>query len=242
MKRLSINVDHVATLRQARKGREPDPVFAAVLAELAGADGIIVHLREDRRHIQDRDLEELKKIVKTKLNLEMANAQEIIRTALLIKPDMVTLVPERREELTTEGGLEVNLNQDAIATSIRTFHEGGILVSLFINPDLDQVKAAHRIQADIVEIHTGVYSDTVGVKEVEKELGRVINAAKLADKLGLKVHAGHGLNYRNVKQIAAIEEIEELSIGHSIISRAVLVGMERAVREMRELILLASGK
>jgi len=242
MKRLSINVDHVATLRQARKGREPDPVFAAVLAELAGADGIIVHLREDRRHIQDRDLEELKKIVKTKLNLEMANAQEIIRTALLIKPDMVTLVPERREELTTEGGLEVNLNQDAIATSIRTFHEGGILVSLFINPDLDQVKAAHRIQADIVEIHTGVYSDTVGVKEVEKELGRVINAAKLADKLGLKVHAGHGLNYRNVKQIAAIEEIEELSIGHSIISRAVLVGMERAVKEMRELILLASGK
>lgn len=242
MKRLSINVDHVATLRQARKGREPDPVFAAVLAELAGADGIIVHLREDRRHIQDRDLEGLKKIVKTKLNLEMANAQEIIRTALLIKPDMVTLVPERREELTTEGGLEVNLNQDAIATSIRTFHEGGILVSLFINPDLDQVKAAHRIQADIVEIHTGVYSDTVGVKEVEKELGRVINAAKLADKLGLKVHAGHGLNYRNVKQIAAIEEIEELSIGHSIISRAVLVGMERAVKEMRELILLASGK
>lgn len=242
MKRLSINVDHVATLRQARKGREPDPVFAAVLAELAGADGIIVHLREDRRHIQDRDLEGLKKIVKTKLNLEMANAQEIIRTALLIKPDMVTLVPERREELTTEGGLEVNLNQDAIATSIRTFHEGGILVSLFINPDLDQVKAAHRIQADIVEIHTGVYSDTVGVNEVEKELGRVINAAKLADKLGLKVHAGHGLNYRNVKQIAAIEEIEELSIGHSIISRAVLVGMERAVKEMRELILLASGK
>ncbi|MCX5867805.1 MAG: pyridoxine 5'-phosphate synthase [Proteobacteria bacterium] len=242
MKRLSINVDHVATLRQARKGREPDPVFAAVLAELAGADGIIVHLREDRRHIQDRDLEELKKIVKTKLNLEMANAQEIIRTALFIKPDMVTLVPERREELTTEGGLEVNLNQDAIATSIRTFHEGGILVSLFINPDLDQVKAAHRIQADIVEIHTGVYSDTVGVKEVEKELGRVINAAKLADKLGLKVHAGHGLNYQNVQRITAIEEIEELSVGHSIISRAVLVGMERAVREMRDLIQLASGK
>jgi len=236
MKRLSINVDHVATLRQSRKGREPDPVFAAVLAELAGADGIIVHLREDRRHIQDRDLEELKKIVKSKLNLEMANTQEIIRTALLIKPDMVTLVPERREELTTEGGLEVYLNQDAIATSIRTFHEGGILVSLFINPDLDQVKAAHRIQADIVEIHTGVYSDTVGVKEVERELGRVINAAKLADKLGLKVHAGHGLNYQNVQRIAAIEEIEELSIGHSIISRAVLVGMERAVREMRDLI------
>lgn len=236
MKRLSINVDHVATLRQARKGREPDPVFAAVLAELAGADGIIVHLREDRRHIQDRDLEELKKIVKSQLNLEMANTQEIIRTALLIRPDMVTLVPERREELTTEGGLEVNLNQDAIATSIRTFHEGGILVSLFINPDLDQVKAAHRIQADIVEIHTGVYSDTVGAKEVEKELGRVLNAAKMAFKLGMKVHAGHGLNYQNVQRIAAIEEIEELSIGHSIISRAILVGMERAVREMRDLI------
>ncbi|MCX5858497.1 MAG: pyridoxine 5'-phosphate synthase [Proteobacteria bacterium] len=239
MKRLSINVDHIATLRQSRKGREPDPVFAAVLAELAGADGIIVHLREDRRHIQDRDLEELKKIVKTRLNLEMANTQEIIRTALLIRPDMVTLVPERREELTTEGGLEVNLNQDAIASSIRTFHEGGILVSLFINPDLDQVKSAHRIQADIVEIHTGVYSDTIGVKEVEKELGRVINAAKMAIKLGLKVHAGHGLNYQNVQRIAAIEEIEELSIGHSIISRAVLVGMERAVREMRDLIRLA---
>jgi len=242
MKRLSINVDHVATLRQARKGREPDPVFAAVLAELAGADGIIVHLREDRRHIQDRDLEELKKIVKSQLNLEMANTQEIIRTALLIRPDMVTLVPERREELTTEGGLEVNLNQDAIATSIRTFHEGGILVSLFINPDLDQVKAAHRIQADIVEIHTGVYSDTVGAKEVEKELGRVINAAKMAFKLGMKVHAGHGLNYQNVQRIAAIEEIEELSIGHSIISRAILVGMERAVREMRDLIREVSTK
>lgn len=239
MKRLSINVDHIATLRQSRKGREPDPVFAAVLAELAGADGIIVHLREDRRHIQDRDLEELKKIVKTRLNLEMANTQEIIRTALLIRPDMVTLVPERREELTTEGGLEVNLNQDAIASSIRTFHEGGILVSLFINPDLDQVKSAHRIQADIVEIHTGVYSDTIGAKEVEKELGRVINAAKMAFKLGLKVHAGHGLNYQNVQRIAAIEEIEELSIGHSIVSRAVLVGMERAVREMRDLIRLA---
>ena len=242
MKRLSINVDHVATLRQARKGREPDPVFAAVLAELAGADGIIVHLREDRRHIQDRDLEELKKIVKSQLNLEMANTQEIIRTALLIRPDMVTLVPERREELTTEGGLEVNLNQDAIATSIRTFHEGGILVSLFINPDLDQVKSAHRIQADIVEIHTGVYSDTVGAKEVEKELGRVINAAKMAFKLGMKVHAGHGLNYQNVQRIAAIEEIEELSIGHSIISRAILVGMERAVREMRDLIREVSTK
>ncbi len=242
MKRLSINVDHVATLRQARKGREPDPVFAAVLAELAGADGIIVHLREDRRHIQDRDLEELKKIVKSQLNLEMANTQEIIRTALLIRPDMVTLVPERREELTTEGGLEVNLNQDAIASSIRTFHEGSILVSLFINPDLDQVKAAHRIQADIVEIHTGVYSDTVGAKEVEKELGRVINAAKMAFKLGMKVHAGHGLNYQNVQRIAAIEEIEELSIGHSIISRAILVGMERAVREMRDLIREVSTK
>ncbi|MDD5224797.1 MAG: pyridoxine 5'-phosphate synthase [bacterium] len=239
MKRLSINVDHIATLRQSRKGREPDPVFAAVLAELAGADGIIVHLREDRRHIQDRDLEELKKIVKTRLNLEMANTQEIIRTALMIRPDMVTLVPERREELTTEGGLEVNLNQDAIASSIRTFHEGGILVSLFINPDLDQVKAAHRIQADIVEIHTGVYSDAIGVKDTEKELGRVINAAKMAFKLGMKVHAGHGLNYQNVQRVSAIEEVEELSIGHSIISRAVLVGMERAVREMRDLIRLA---
>ena len=241
MKRLSINVDHVATLRQARRGVEPDPVYAAVLAELAGADGIIVHLREDRRHIQDRDLEELRKIVKTRLNLEMANAQEIIRIALYTKPDLVTLVPERREELTTEGGLEVNLNQEATASSIRMFHEGEIPVSLFINPDLDQVKAAQRVGADCVEIHTGLYSEARDPKSIDRELSRIINAVKLAGKLGLKVNAGHGLDYQNVKAIAAIEEIEELSIGHSVISRAVLVGIERAVREMRELIQKASA-
>ena len=236
MKRLSVNVDHVATLRQARLGKEPDPVYAAVLAELAGADGIIVHLREDRRHIQDRDLEELRKIIKTRLNLEMANNQEIIRVALYTKPDLVTLVPERREELTTEGGLEVNLNQEAIASTIRMFHEGVIPVSLFINPDLDQVKAAQRVGADCVEIHTGLYAEANDPRSVDRELGRIINTVKLADKLGLTVNAGHGLNYQNVKSIASIEEIEELSIGHSIVARAILVGMERAVREMRELI------
>ncbi len=236
MTRLGVNVDHVATVREARKTQYPDPVTAATIAELAGADGIIVHLREDRRHIQDRDLEILRKTVETKLNLEMAATQEMIKTTLDIKPDMVTLVPERREELTTEGGLEVSLNLEAFKKYVHLLQEAEQVISLFIDPDLDQVKAAHRVGADYIEIHTGRYSEARNRTQVEEEFTKIINAVKMAEKLGLGINAGHGLNYRNVERIAAIKEIEELNIGHSIIARAVLVGLEQAVREMKELI------
>jgi len=236
MTRLGVNVDHVATVREARKTQYPDPVTAATIAELAGADGIIVHLREDRRHIQDRDLEILRKTVETKLNLEMAATQEMIKTTLDIKPDMVTLVPERREELTTEGGLEVSLNLEAFKKYVHLLQEAEQVISLFIDPDLDQVNAAHRVGADYIEIHTGRYSEARNRTQVEEEFTKIINAVKMAEKLGLGINAGHGLNYRNVERIAAIKEIEELNIGHSIIARAVLVGLEQAVREMKELI------
>lgn len=236
MTRLGVNVDHVATVREARKTQYPDPVTAATIAELAGADGIIVHLREDRRHIQDRDLEILRKTVETKLNLEMAATQEMIKTTLDIKPDMVTLVPERREELTTEGGLEVSLNLEAFKKYVHLLQEAEQVISLFIDPDLDQVKAAHRVGADYIEIHTGRYSEARSRTQVEEEFTKIINAVKMAEKLGLGINAGHGLNYRNVGRIASIKEIEELNIGHSIIARAVLVGLEQAVREMKELI------
>ncbi len=236
MTRLGVNVDHVATVREARRTKYPDPVTAATIAELAGADGIIVHLREDRRHIQDRDLEILRKTVETKLNLEMAATQEMIKTALDIKPDMVTLVPERREELTTEGGLEVSLNLEAFKKYVHLLQEAELMVSLFIDPDLDQVKAAHRVGADYIEIHTGRYSEVRSRTQMEEEFTKIINAVKMAEKLGLGINAGHGLNYQNVGRIASIKEIEELNIGHSIIARAVLVGLEQAVREMKELI------
>ena len=236
MTRLGVNVDHVATVREARKTQYPDPVTAATIAELAGADGIIVHLREDRRHIQDRDLEILRKTVETKLNLEMAATQEMIKTTLDIKPDMVTLVPERREELTTEGGLEVSLNLEAFKKYVHLLQEAEQVISLFIDPDLDQVKAAHRVGADYIEIHTGRYSEARSRTQVEEEFTKIINAVKMAEKLGLGINAGHGLNYRNVGRIASIKEIEELNIGHSIIARAVLVGLDQAVREMKELI------
>ncbi|UCD85071.1 MAG: pyridoxine 5'-phosphate synthase [Deltaproteobacteria bacterium] len=236
MTKLGVNVDHVATVREARKTQYPDPVTAAAIAELAGADGIIVHLREDRRHIQDRDLEILRKTVETKLNLEMAATQDMIKIALDIKPDMITLVPERREELTTEGGLEVGLNLEAFKKYVHLLQEAELVVSLFIDPDLDQVKAAHRVGADYIEIHTGRYSEARSRAQVEEEFTKILNAVKMAEKLGLGINAGHGLNYRNVTRIAAIREIEELNIGHSIIARAVLVGLEQAVREMKELI------
>ncbi len=236
MTRLGVNVDHVATVREARRTKYPDPVTAATIAELAGADGIIVHLREDRRHIQDRDLEILRKTVETKLNLEMAATQEMIKTALDIKPDMVTLVPERREELTTEGGLEVSLNLEAFKKYVHLLQEAELMVSLFIDPDLDQVKAAHRVGADYIEIHTGRYSEVRSRTQMEEEFTKIINAVKMAEKLGLGINAGHGLNYQNVGRIASIKEIEELNIGQSIIARAVLVGLEQAVREMKELI------
>ena len=236
MARLGVNIDHIATLRQARGGREPDPLMAAGLVQLAGADGLVVHLREDRRHIQDRDFTLLKEIAHTKLNLEMAAEESIAKIALNVKPDMATLVPERRQELTTEGGLAVTEHRDRIHTMIQMLHDGGIPVSLFIDPDVNQVRAAHKLHADYVELHTGRYANTRRLKEEQAELEALTQAAKLAYKLGLGVSAGHGLNYHNVKPLTHIPEIVEFNIGHSIIAHAVFVGLERAVREMKELV------
>ncbi len=229
---LCVNVDHIATIRQARRAREPDPAQAAVLAELAGASGITAHLREDRRHIQDRDVEVLRRLVKTKLNLEMAATEEMVRLALALKPDMATLVPERRQELTTEGGLDVRGQVETIGKAVHALQEGGILVSLFVDPDQDQVSAAARADADLIELHTGAYAEAGDRRAQQGEMARLIKAATLARELGLRVNAGHGLNYLNVGPVAAIPEVEELNIGHSIIARAALVGIERAVREM----------
>jgi pyridoxine 5-phosphate synthase len=234
--RLSVNIDHIATIRQARRGSEPDPVAAAVLAELAGAEGIIAHLREDRRHVQDRDLRLLRETVQTKLNLEMAATREMQRIALEVKPEITTLVPEKREELTTEGGLEVALRTDFMRSYISRLQQGGIVVSLFIDPDDKQIAAAKKTGADWVEIHTGAYANAKTDRDRGREFEKITDAAKLAGSLGLRVGAGHGLNYVNVRKIARIPEVEELNIGHSIISRAALVGMERAVREMKALI------
>jgi pyridoxine 5-phosphate synthase len=237
--RLGVNVDHVATLRQSRRTSYPDPVQAAMLAELAGADQITIHLREDRRHIQERDLQIMRKTVQTRLNLEMAATQEMVKIAYEAKPDVCTLVPERREELTTEGGLDVAGNRDAIRKVVKTLKDAEIGVSLFIDPDVDQVRAAHRVEADVVEIHTGRYCDARLAQDRRRELARVIDATKAAAKLGIQVAAGHGLNYQNVLPVAAISEIEEFNIGHAIIGHAIMVGMERAVREMK--VLLARG-
>jgi len=234
--RLSVNIDHIATLRQARRGVEPDPVAAAILAELAGADGIIAHLREDRRHVQDRDLRLLRETVQTKLNLEMASTDEMQRIALEVKPDLTTLVPEKREELTTEGGLEVASRIDFMKAYISRLQQGGIIVSLFVDPDEKQIAAAKRSGADWVEIHTGAYANARSRSACEDELAKIAEAAKLAASLGMRVGAGHGLNYINVQDIALLPEMEELNIGHSIISRAALVGLERAVREMKALV------
>jgi pyridoxine 5-phosphate synthase len=236
MPRLSVNIDHIATIRQARKGIEPDPVAAAVIAELAGADGIIVHLREDRRHIQDRDLKLLREIVQTKLNLEMAATEEMKRIAIHAKPDIATLVPEKREELTTEGGLEVASRISSLMEYIAHLKQGGINVSLFIDPDEKQINASKRAGADWVEIHTGAYANARAGKDRERELLKIVESARIAASLGLRVGAGHGLNYVNVQRIAHIPEVEELNIGHSIISRASLVGLERAVKEMKQIL------
>jgi len=234
--KLAVNVDHVATLRQARGGSEPDPVSAAAIAELAGADGIIVHLREDRRHIQDRDLKLLRHTVKTRLNLEMAATDEMVAIALSVKPDVCTFVPEKRQELTTEGGLDVRANLNTIEKAIARLQEAGIAVSLFIDPDPDQIKASNKIEADYVEIHTGAFSEAKDWKSQKQELIKIENAVKLSTKLGMGVSAGHGLNYFNVKKVAALGGIEEFNIGHSIMSRAVFVGLDRAVRDMVELL------
>lgn len=236
MIRLGVNVDHVATIRQARGGREPDPVTAAALAELAGAEGITVHLREDRRHIQDRDVELLRKTVQTRLNLEMAATDEMVGIALKILPDCVTLVPERRKELTTEGGLDVSHYRHLVKRQTDLLRQGGIAVSLFVDPDLEQIKAAHRAGADFIEIHTGAYCAAVAPQARKAELAKIESAVRVGRKLGMGVNAGHGLNYGNVRTVAALGGIEEFNIGHSIISRAVLVGMERAVREMAALL------
>ena len=236
MTKLGVNVDHIATIRQARKVQEPDPVAAAVLAELAEADGITIHLRADRRHIQERDVRVLRDVVKTKLNLEMAATQEMLKIALTVKPNCSTLVPERREEVTTEGGLDILLNQSIIKKAVMMLKDAGIEVSIFVDADNQQIKASLQVQADAVEINTGGYAEAAHEKEAGEELEKIVNAARFARKIGLRVLAGHGLNYKNVIPIAKIPEIEELNIGHSIVSRAVLVGMERAVREMKELL------
>lgn len=236
MSKLGVNVDHVATVRQARGVSEPDPVAAAILSELAGADGITVHLREDRRHIQPRDVDMLRRTIKTRLNLEMAPTDEMVGVALKVLPDCVTLVPEKREELTTEGGLDVSLNRHLIKKQVDLLRQGGIVVSLFVDPDIDQIKMSHRVGADYIEIHTGNYCDAKNQELQKVELAKIETAVKAARKLGLGVNAGHGLNYQNIRPVVAIGGIEEFNIGHSIVSRAVLVGMERAVREMATLV------
>jgi pyridoxine 5-phosphate synthase len=234
---LAVNIDHVATLRNTREGVSyPDPVAAAVLAELAGVDGIVIHLREDRRHIQDRDLKILRKIVQTKLILEMASTDEMVGIALDIKPDLVTLVPERREELTTEGGLDLIVHKNAVTETVGTLQNSGIPASIFIDPDPDQIKLAHRIDTTMVEIHTGTFCEAKTYKKRNQAFSNIVDAAKLAHKLRIGVNAGHGLCYNTIKAFKGLHEIDEFSIGHSIVSRAVLVGMERAVKEMLALI------
>ena len=230
--RLAINIDHIATIRQARGGNEPDSVVAAELCERAGAEGIVCHLREDRRHIHDRDVRRLRETVKTKLDLEMAATEEIIRIALDVKPELVTLVPEKRQELTTESGIDVVGNKKHLEDVVNTFHRNNILVSLFVDPLQTQVEASKDIGSDMIEIHTGEYAEARSEREVNEELEKIRQMARLGKQLGLGVNGGHGLNYVNVQPIAAIEDIDELSIGHAIISRAVFVGIERAVSEM----------
>ncbi len=236
MRRLEVNVDHVATLRQARLIDEPDPVTAAALAELAGADGIIVHLREDRRHIQDRDLRLLRQTVKTRLNLEMAATEEMLGIASEVKPDLVTLVPEKRQELTTEGGLRVADNLAYIKDYLYQLKGVRIKASLFIDPDARQIEAAKEAGAQWVELHSGTYADAKKETDAARLFAELLQAARLARSLGLRVKCGHGLNYRNIKRFQGLDEVEEFSIGHSIMARAILVGVERAVREMVELI------
>jgi len=238
--RLGVNVDHVATVRQARRAQVPDPVEAALLAEKAGADGITVHLREDRRHIQERDVELLRERLKTKLNLEMAVTLAMVAFAENLRPDDACFVPEKREELTTEGGLDIVAHRRKIQDSVKRLQDRGIHVSLFVDPEEKQIETSKEVGADAVEVHTGTYCNAAGA-EREKERRTVASAVSLAYRLGLEVHAGHGLDYENVLPIAGIHEIVELNIGHSIIARAVVVGIEQAVREMKALLKKARG-
>ncbi|HEX2867867.1 MAG TPA: pyridoxine 5'-phosphate synthase [Ignavibacteriales bacterium] len=234
--RFCLNVDHIATLRNARGENQPDPVTVALIAEQAGIDGIVVHLREDRRHINERDLRLLRELVTTKLDLEMAAVPEIINIACDVQPELATLVPEKRLELTTEGGLNVIDNIEQISQAIRQLHEAGIAVSLFIEPDINQINAAAEIGADIIEIHTGHYANAATEDEQLDELERVRIAAKQAKKLGLGVNAGHGLDYQNIKQFIEVMDIDEVSIGHAVIARAVVVGIKEAVEEMKRIL------
>lgn len=233
MPTLGVNIDHVATIRQARRTVEPDPIAAAVLAELAGADGITAHLREDRRHMQDRDLRLLRETVRTHLNLEMAATDEMVNIALAIKPDYVTLVPERREEVTTEGGLDVLGQLDRLDRVVDKLQSAGIPVSLFIDAEPAQIEASAKVRAKFIELHTGRYAEAKDEASHHRELEYLATGCKLALEAGLRVNAGHGLTYWNVHPIACLPGMEELNIGHTIISRAVLVGMERAIREMK---------
>jgi len=236
MAKLGVNIDHVATLRQARGTRYPDPVAAAASAEAAGADQITVHLREDRRHIQDVDVRILRRSIQTELNLEMAATDPMVDFAIDLKPDSVTFVPEKRKELTTEGGLDLKKNKKKLTQQIPLLLKKGIRVSLFIDPDEEQVKIASELKSDAVEIHTGRYADAKSGEEIQNELRRIILAARKGKETGLWVAAGHGLNYANIGPVAEVKEVVEFNIGHSIIARAVFVGLEAAVREMKQLV------
>ena len=236
MPRLGVNIDHVATVRQARKTIEPDPVWASVLAELGGADVITLHLREDRRHIQDRDLKVLRQTVQVKLNLEMAAEPSVLAIALEVVPDQATLVPERREEVTTEGGLDVIGNTHRVQSCVQQLQSAGIEVSLFIDPDVRQIEAARSLGVEAIELQTGKYADAATAEDQDREFNTLAEAVQFARQEGLIVHLGHGLTYRNVSRIAAIPGITELNIGHSIVARAIMVGFEKAVREMKDLV------
>ena len=233
---LGVNIDHVATVRQARRTYEPDPVWAAALAEMGGADGITLHLREDRRHILDRDLKILRQTVTVKLNLEMACDEEVLKIACQVKPDQATLVPERREEITTEGGLDVAGQRRRVAQVIRTLQEAGISVSLFLDPDEQQIEAAAELGTDAVELHTGQYALARPGPEQQEQFETLKSMGAQIRLAGMALHAGHGLTYRNVRPVAAIEGMHELNIGHSIVARAIMVGFEKAVREMKRLV------
>ncbi len=235
---LGVNIDHVATVREARKTNEPDPVWAAVLAELGGADGITLHLREDRRHIQDRDLHVMKQTVQVKMNLEIAIEESVVAIALDVQPEQISLVPEKREEVTTEGGLDVLGHKSRITEVVSRAKEAGIEPSLFIDPDLAQIDASVAVGANAVELHTGRYAEAKTESEADNEYDTLLEAAQYAQQKGLVVHMGHGLTYRNVRRIAEINGVSELNIGHSIVARAVMVGFENAVREMKQLVML----
>ena len=237
---LGVNIDHIATVRQARRTVEPDPVWAATLAELGGADGITVHLREDRRHIQDRDVNLLRETVRCKLNLEMACAEEMVKIACKLRPDQATLVPERREEITTEGGLDVVSQLEAVKKIVKRLQDRGIVVSLFLDPDSMQIEAGIRTGCDAVEIHTGCYALAETEKKRNAELLRIQTTGKVIHSSGLRLHAGHGLTYHNVVPIATIPNMLELNIGHSIIARALMVGMKEAVVQMKQLLMIRS--